>query len=504
MKISKVSFAQIKDGFLRDVPLVGVWGYLIIAAIFYVLVIANLPTQNGDNIEHIHSSFLVAQGLVPYRDFFQHHNPLLWYLFAPLTKLFAYDTTITEIVCLISFLVFLKSLVYVYRIGAEFLGDKFCSLLATAMATIPGAKLYAVDFRPDNYMVFCLMGGIYYYFCYFRDKKSFQLIVAFIWFFLSFMFAQKALFPLLVLGVTGLYFWIKKDIIGKDMAKALIFPLVGGLCFLIYLYHFDMVELYFKSNYAFNLNLVEGFEMNKVVDMPLYMKILFGGGFVGTLMSLFGHNRYLKILVLMFVIEYFQRRFYFSPYSYYYWLAVYLAALCSVPFLSWLNKQNRGICLVIVAILYVGLYMAVQGYYHYIKNRDTIWYLPDYVTRRISPCDYVFNGDGMMYNIFGKDPAYYWQLIGQLDVVGEQSGIHPRPNINELIMKYRPKFVFGKNYFNKFSTESGRQEIVHYIDTDMIDKYYEKTRFYPIYQLKAEYNRKCIRDNVSGEWIFVD
>lgn len=47
-----------------------------------------------DTAEHIHSSWLVSIGKVPYRDFFQHHNPLLWYLFAPVTQLFYRDTAI--------------------------------------------------------------------------------------------------------------------------------------------------------------------------------------------------------------------------------------------------------------------------------------------------------------------------------------------------------------------------------------------------------------------------
>ena len=39
-------------------------------------------------------AIVVWQGQVPYRDFFQHHNPLLWYLFAPVTQLFYRDTAI--------------------------------------------------------------------------------------------------------------------------------------------------------------------------------------------------------------------------------------------------------------------------------------------------------------------------------------------------------------------------------------------------------------------------
>ena len=148
-------------------------------------------TQNGDNIEHIHSSFLIAQGQVPYRDFFQHHNPLMWYLFAPLVNLFAYNATVTEVVCLISLLVFLKSLVYVYRISAEFLSDKLWGLAAAAVIAAPGYKLYAVDFRPDNYMIFCLTAGIYYYFRYLKGQKPFHLIAAFAWFSFRFCLRRK-------------------------------------------------------------------------------------------------------------------------------------------------------------------------------------------------------------------------------------------------------------------------------------------------------------------------
>jgi hypothetical protein len=118
-------------------------------------------------------------------------------------------------------------------------------------------------------------------------------------------------------------------------------------------------------------------------------------------------------------------------------------------------------------------------------------YLPDYITRSITPCDYVFNGNGLMYNIFGKDPHYYWQLIGQLDVVGEKTGIYPKPNMNELIMQYKPRFIFGMNYFNKLAEEKGMREIVHYIDQELIDTYYKPTDFSGVYELKDEYLTKC-------------
>ena len=129
------------------------WADLIAVAVLYAMMTAHVPTQNGDNIEHIHSSFLIAQGQVPYRDFFQHHNPLMWYLFAPLVNLFAYNATVTEVVCLISLLVFLKSLVYVYRISAEFLSDKLWGLAAAAVIAETGYRIFGGVFSAENFFI---------------------------------------------------------------------------------------------------------------------------------------------------------------------------------------------------------------------------------------------------------------------------------------------------------------------------------------------------------------
>ncbi len=501
MEKAGFNYQEARERFFKYVPM-ALLALAIAAAIFiYAMIIVFVPTQNGDNIEHIHSSFLIVLGQVPYRDFFQHHNPLLWYLFAPLVKLFAYNATITEIVSFVSFLFFLKSLVYVYRISAEFLSDKLWGLAAAATIAMPGYKIYAADFRPDNYMVLCLMGGIYYYFSYLKVKKPFHLAAAFAWFFTAFLFAQKALFPLAVLGGTALYFWYRRDIQTRDMLKALIFPLAGSLGFGYYLYHYDMLDLYYASNYTFNLELVKGFELSRVVNFPPYMAIVIWLGFFGAAAALKCGNRYWLLTALLFVTEFIQRRFYFSPYSYYYWLLIYFAVLCGMPLLCAAYRRNRAVIWVVIAGLYWFLYLICGFWQVFIEEQGKRPYLPDYISRKITPCDYVFNGDGMMYNIFGKDPAYYWQLIGQLDVIGERVGIAPRPNVNELIMKLRPKFIYGKNYFNKFADENGRAEIVHYVDKEMVNRMYGETGFGSVYQLKAEYDgRKCRKNPADGVW----
>lgn len=46
-----------------------------------------LHPLNWDEVEYFRATDWVRQGLVPYRDFWEHHTPLQWFLFAPVTAL---------------------------------------------------------------------------------------------------------------------------------------------------------------------------------------------------------------------------------------------------------------------------------------------------------------------------------------------------------------------------------------------------------------------------------
>ena len=219
------------------------------------------------------------------------------------------------------------------------------------------------------------------------------------------------------------------------------------------------------------------FEFGRVSDVPLYMKVCFFVAWVGVFYALFSKDKYKIIIAILFVCEFIQRMTYFSPYMYYYWPLFYFAILMALAILKKLDDKNRLIRVICVVGVCVVLNTSYKFYMKLIDESDGKDYMPDYITRKITPCDYVFNGDGFMYNIFGKDPHYYWQLIGQLDVIGEKSGLEPKPNMNELILKYKPRFIFGSNYFDKFAREAGRYEIVHYIDKEIVNTYYQKSMF---------------------------
>ena len=54
------------------------WFFLAINIIYLFASIFVSRRAVGDDLEHIHASWLVWQGYIPYTDYFEHHHPLMW------------------------------------------------------------------------------------------------------------------------------------------------------------------------------------------------------------------------------------------------------------------------------------------------------------------------------------------------------------------------------------------------------------------------------------------
>jgi len=61
---------------------------IILVTMFYLwrLWLLQTLTINRDEFEHMHAAWLISRGLIPYRDFFEHHTPGFWLMLAPLYR----------------------------------------------------------------------------------------------------------------------------------------------------------------------------------------------------------------------------------------------------------------------------------------------------------------------------------------------------------------------------------------------------------------------------------
>ncbi len=103
-----------------------------------------------DEFEHLHCGYCLWRGQVPYRDFFEHHPPLLWYVSLPLFWLFGPQIKVFFACRILVWLLGLLSLLLTYRLAASLYG-RTASLLACLLLLILSAYVEkSIEWRPDN------------------------------------------------------------------------------------------------------------------------------------------------------------------------------------------------------------------------------------------------------------------------------------------------------------------------------------------------------------------
>ncbi len=435
-------------------------------------------TLGGDTLEHIHSSWLVYANFIPYKDFFQHHNPLLWYMFAPIVGLHAKgidDNTITSLVISSAIIISFINYFYLYLITKRFLSDRFAGIMAAAIALTPYMFLSIIHFRPDNFMLTTFFAGLYYYLAYLEDKRIGQLSLSFLLFWCSFMFLQKIIFTLLLLGGITVYLLYIRKIRVTDFLYALMIPITLSLGFVIYLWANNILYIWYQSNFTFNLYIPELFDERRIGKVWTELYLMLIGSGLSILFCFRKANIYYKIISILFIAELMQRLLYFSAFAYYFCLLVYLAAMLSAVFLEEkIFKHHEWVSYILAGALLSCMYKPAI-YEGNIGKRIGRFYEPlnKEVVKLSTPCDYILNGDGTIYNLYNRDPHYYWNLLGQIDVIGAKVGIHPLMDINRVIETYKPKIITVVPFYDKYAKERGTDIIIHQPDMNIINKYYK-------------------------------
>ncbi len=209
-----------------------------------------------DEYEHLYSSYLMLQGQIPYRDFFQHHHFLYWIFLAPFVKNFPDTPSLLYVGRILSLGAVLITALYTYKISVLKGGDrKSVFLFVTMLLSIDMMVQSGLLIRPDIFMIAAFFSGLYYYLLYLRDKRLFSLIFSFLLFFVSFLFLQKAVFLLFGTCICALYQVYTKEMRVRDFLTALALPLL----LLVYLVYFTLREHvfvdYFELNWLYNFKI---------------------------------------------------------------------------------------------------------------------------------------------------------------------------------------------------------------------------------------------------------
>ena len=199
-------------------------------------------------------------------------------------------------------------------------------------------------------------------------------------------------------------------------------------------------------------------------------------------------NLYFKIIALLFGAEFLMRACYFAPHPNYYTLLTMLTAMILSVYVKRLMPKHKLISLCLVFLMFLNLGQifnkvdtSVQRY-----NSFEHYKLADYVHKNSTDEDFLMNGYDMNFNIYRKDASYYWFGLDMLlPVLENEFDIRGVVDINALMLKYRPKFIYTKDYVDLLALRTyGETKYSQRYIEEIVKALYEPTPFKNLVVLK--------------------
>ncbi|MEM4261467.1 MAG: glycosyltransferase family 39 protein [Candidatus Diapherotrites archaeon] len=421
----------------------------IIILTFLVLVLSIVRIMDHDEIEHIHSAWYIKEGKIPYKDFFQSHNPLFWYLMAPFVAI--YESP--NIIFFFRFLMFLSILAIAYftkKIVEEITDSKEVSYITIILLLTNLAFLHkAIEIRPDVPQTLTSIISIWLMIKYFKTRNNKLLILSGIVLAISFLFLQKAI----ALFLAIILFLIYLKIVNKELKlkQTLIFSvsfLLPIIFFLGYMIFVGALNDYIIGSWLVNLFFALSF--SPLNNIGFFAKNFFVWALMilGLIEIINGKekNFYLKFLYFVLFILLLTTFFTKTPFLQYFMTAMVIISIIGAYFLAKLYNsfKVKEIYKIIVLFLIISYPLG-----------NIVWSLQktnfaeierfEFIKENTTKEDYFF-GNGNKMNLFSQDVHYIWFGANSNSNLGTYNkitnGKFSDYNSCKLIEEKKPKFVY--------------------------------------------------------------
>lgn len=233
----------------------------IVLALLLLLVAFNsfLTVFNSDEFVEIHTSWKVLNSGHIYTDFFQNHHPLLYLISAPIIALTGENTAALLVFRGMALGILLATLLVIYLIGAKLFDKKTALLSVVLLASMRIFIHRAIEVRTDTPQVLFGLISILFLLSFFEKRSRRDLVFSGVALAISFMFLQKALLLILILGAIMVVDIFRRNLSVRDL---LLYSLVFIIT-LVPLYAYVLAtgefETYILLNWKLNLNMEGGF-----------------------------------------------------------------------------------------------------------------------------------------------------------------------------------------------------------------------------------------------------
>lgn len=427
--------------------------FVIINMIYLLASVLISRRAVGDDLEHIHASWLVWQGLIPYTDFFEHHHPLMWFLFAPLVGLMSGNLSVFFVIRFIMCGVSIATLYVVYRLIKDFWGDKISAFLAVSIFCFSNTAMDAmVQFKPDGFMHLFFFSGLYCFFMFLHTDKQKYLNRAFVCWAVSFLFLQTVIFLLLPIVVYGIYLLLKNKKIWRNIAKASIYGFAPVFLFGIYLLCAGNLQRYFETNWLLNSKIMADIWETRIKDFSDLYSILLLGIVSAVYLICQKPNKYVGILLIMYAIEFLLRVTYISIWMYYFKILILYNAILIGLMIGrcYTNRKWLAWCVLPLMVIFCGKFWLFEGVNPNEIDTLKVLQIATTISQNSTQDDVVLGLPGIPFGVFNKNPHYYWfswNYMGRLD---EKNFHYSEPfDINKIIKEKKPKFIYYEDYKKK-------------------------------------------------------
>ena len=402
-----------------------------------------------DEIEHIHSAWYIKKGYIPYRDFFEHHNPLFWFSLLPVLYLGGDSVNTILLARLFMGCVMLGSVYCAYLIAAAVSKSKETGLLAAVL--LFSTTLFiekAIEIRPDGLQVLFGMISLYCLIRFIQSRDTTYIFYTGLSVALSFLFLQKAVFLVIAYAVIGAYGFFKREISVKSalcFSGGLLLPL---LLFWAYLHMTGSWQDYLLTNWQLNWHHLGARAITakpfKAITAALSSNLLLVFAAIAVVYILLKQkfNREMKIIVFIALVQVCSVAIYKTTFKHYYLFPI---ALCSVPGAYILTNMfaagnlisTHRAALVAMIMLWALPFLLIDSFN---SNRFQLGKMK-YVLTVTKDTDIVYDGANN-FNLFRHDLHYFWFQVGQLKKYNSLSGNRFGDyDCCSLIKAKRPKIV---------------------------------------------------------------
>lgn len=425
--------------------------YLSVLSFLFVCIVRYFSAAGEclyDTVEHIYASWLISEGKLPYKDFFEHHNPLFWYLFSPVAKFFYRNINVLYMARAIALIGHFVCMFIVYKLALLVYDKRSAVFSLLCLFALPMWK-DILTFRPDIFMCLFYIMAIYWNIKYLKKQRLAYLVLAYCSLVVSFAFLQKIAFLGVGFVLGNIYFVIKKKVQMKDFFIAGFSALALLLLMVAFLWYKGILADWWYCNFEFNM-LMKSYYGNYTSGVPYFLKPI-------TLLVGVGVIRYFKydddiLLVMISWVFAAISLIMFFPHVQYIYMYMYLAVI--ILGRKCANTEKNAL-LYITMTFFIFLNLLSIYPKEYQKNSaakyvNTIRYVLD----NGSSEDEVVMLNNLNFNLYQPLVDYHWLGVGNVVIVDLLNRDDKSFDLNEFIKEKKPKFLFGSELWNIIDTHS--------------------------------------------------